>query len=273
MTTRSASASSSGTTLSPVSQRHSRSESSGRDLLLGAALRAAAALRRRTHARPARPAQRPPCRCRSLRRSPLWSRHRPAASDRPRPSAAVPRASPGPRGASRHGVELVGHQASVVVMSNAGGWCRCFLTEQRLMELMTADLYFSGKPAGSFKSMSTLLMSPGAVELWGHRDARALRVDAALLHEAEREDTGAGADRGEEEVERRRRGVVAAAARRLIGLNREPTVVRVHALAARKVHLHVHARVLSLARTHRASVVFSLGCHVAKFRNSAIISP
>ena len=54
------------------------------------------------------------------------------------------------------GVEGVGHHVATVLISNGGGWWRCFFTVQRFMALTMASWYFSGKPAGSCSSRSIL---------------------------------------------------------------------------------------------------------------------
>ena len=62
-------------------------------------------------------------------------------------------------------IERVGHQAATaatVVISNAGGLCRCFFTVQRFMALTMASRYLSGKSAGSRSSRSILLIRPAA---------------------------------------------------------------------------------------------------------------
>ena len=72
-------------------------------------------------------------------------------------------------------VERVGHHAATVVTSNAGGWCRCFFTVQRLMAFTMAARYLSGKPAGSFSSRSILLDQTGVrVAVGAHGEAGAL---------------------------------------------------------------------------------------------------
>ena len=143
-------------------------------------------------------------------------------------------------------VECVGHQASRGDDVELRRLVQVLLDRAEVHRVDDRGLVLLGK-AGRQLQLEVDLgdQADVGVELRRHRDARAFRVDPALLHEAEGEDARAGADRGEEQVEGRRRGVVTAAARRLVGLDGEAAVVRVHPLAAGEVDLHLHARILS----------------------------
>ncbi len=66
------------------------------------------------------------------------------------------------------------------------------------------------------------------------------QVDAALLAEGEHVKTGAGAQRGQEEIKGRGRAVFAAAGGRLVGLVGEAVILGLHFFPAMKRDLHVH---------------------------------
>jgi hypothetical protein len=93
------------------------------------------------------------------------------------------------------------------------------------------------------------------VEVGTHGELRPRGVKAALLHEAKRIDARAGADGGEEQVERGGRRLAAAATSGLIGLDRELAIVCVDSLAAWEVDLHVHDWSFSLGSVGLALAV------------------
>ena len=134
-------------------------------------------------------------------------RHKVGSMGAPRPSGrgadagGPPPVEPdGPRS---DGSESVAATAATVVIENFGGCARCFLTAQSSIALTMASRYLSGNPGGVCNSSSMLSMRPTARVVVGtHDELRPGGVEPALLHEAQGVDAGAGADGGEEQVER-----------------------------------------------------------------------